>query len=234
MYLDLHTHLLWGIDDGPRSEAESVEMVHALITLGFDGAAPSPHCVNAMFLRQRLEEFEAVLSRASIDFDLYENTENKLSPSMIADVITGKGMMLARTRFFLVELSPFAPCPALPSILAQLANAARTALIAHPERSAHFLQGAEAAAVAVRAAGGLLQLDLGSLVGLYGRDAERAARQLLDGEHYAVAATDMHELDDARWIGRALSALDRFCGPAEVERLLTINPRRIAQGESPV
>lgn len=231
MFLDLHAHLLWHLDDGPRSKAASLEMVRRLIALGFSGAAPSPHAhADPAMARVRLAELTSALGSASLDFNLYENTENALSPEMIADVVAGRGRMLAQTHYFLVELPFFGLLPALGNILQRVAKAGKTAIIAHPERSAHVAE-TPGTALDIRRAGGLLQLDLGSLVGVYGRSAQRTACALLEGGHYALAATDMHQPDDSRWIARALRALEALQGPDCAARLLRENPRRIVLGE---
>lgn len=231
MSLDLHAHLLWQLDDGPRSEGASIEMVRRLVDLGFTGAAPSPHAyADPALARTRHAELEAAIADADIGFALYENTENALSPEVIADVVAGRGRMLAQTRYFLVELPFFGPLPALGNILGQVARAGRTAIIAHPERSAHFAE-TPGAASDVRRAGGLLQLDLGSLVGVYGREAQRIARALLEGDHYDLAATDMHRPEDSHWIAKALRALEALRGPGDAARLLQENPSRIVLGE---
>lgn len=231
MSLDLHAHLLWQIDDGPQSEGASVEMVRRLIDLGFGGAAPSPHGhADPGRCRARLSALREALDRAGLCFELYENTENALTPEVIAEIRAGRGRMLARTHYFLIELPFWGPLPALANILGLVSSSGLRAIIAHPERSAHFAE-TPGAAIDVHRAGGLLQLDLGSLVGVYGRTAQRTARALLDGDLFDVAASDMHCPADARWIAKALRALEEICGPERAARLLRGNPRRIVLDE---
>ncbi len=235
MALDLHAHLLWNIDDGPASESESIEMIRRLMALGFTGAAPSPHGDSDPTLaRARLDELRAALERERLDFELFDNTENALTPELVADLCAGRGRMLAKTRFFLVELPFHGPLPALGNILERLSQKGLNAIVAHPERSAHFAASPFAAASVVHRFGGLLQLDLGSLVGVYGTTAERTARALLKGGHYDLAASDLHRPADCRWLAHALDELDALVGPATARRLIDFTPRRIVRGDPPV
>ena len=81
--------------------------------------------------------------------------------------------------------------------------------------------------------GARLQLDLGALVNRYGPSARRLARDFLEEELYAVAATDLHGPVDAReWVGKALSELEARAGAPAVRRLLKDSPERVLTGEA--
>ncbi|MBI5547681.1 MAG: protein tyrosine phosphatase, partial [Deltaproteobacteria bacterium] len=103
-------------------------------------------------------------------------------------------------------------------------------VFAHPERCAEF-QELPRAEEATRL-GAVLQLDLGSLAGTYGRQAKKTALRLLEAGLYSLAATDLHEASSSeRWVRQALKELENRAGRAGLTRLLAENPARLLRDE---
>ncbi|MCP3103467.1 protein tyrosine phosphatase [Myxococcus sp. K15C18031901] len=234
-YVDLHCHLIPGVDDGARSLDDALEMARALVSLGFSTVAPSPHArpeyAAVDVVEQRLGELREALAREHLPLTLGRNAENVLDEAFLRGLGTPAARMLGAGRCVLVELPYTAPVPALPDILFRIRTKGILPLIAHPERCLEFERKGRAAE-AVRA-GALLQLDVGALVGRYGGTAKKLSRAFLDEGLYAVAATDLHGPVGARdWVGRAMEELDRRAGGETFARLLRDNPARLLAGES--
>lgn len=236
-FVDLHSHILWSLDDGCESPEETLSAARLLVELGWRESAPTPHAHPLFPSRDgaacaaRLAEARALLASEGIPLELHAGTENLLDADYLGrlgpDVRRGLG---ASGRWTLVELPFRGTVPAMPELLFHLARRSVRPLIAHPERCAEF-DRAGRAAEAVRL-GAALQLNLGSLAGVYGRHVRKQAEAFLDDRLYAVAATDLHHPDGAEeWLPEALDALERRSGAAEVERLCAANPRRILDGE---
>jgi protein-tyrosine phosphatase len=235
-YVDLHCHLLPGVDDGARTPEDSLEMASALVDLGFVAVAPSPHArpefASAEVCAERRKELEEALAAASIPLRLYSNAEHAL---ILDGFLEGLGTPATRPvnggRYVLVEAPYQAPVPALPDLVFRMVRRGVTPLFAHPERCQEFERPGRAAEV-VRL-GARLQLDLGALVNRYGPVARRLARGFLEEELYAVAATDLHRPVDARvWVGKALAELEARAGAAQVQTLLCHHPARVLLGEA--
>jgi protein-tyrosine phosphatase len=234
-FVDLHCHLLPGVDDGARTPEDALEMARALIDLGFVAVAPSPHARPEFATREvcaeRLATLSEALQRAQVPLRLYPNAENAL---VLDGFLEGLGTPLARTvngtRYVLVEAPYQAPVPALPELVFRIVRRGVTPLFAHPERCQEFDRPGRAAEV-VRL-GARLQLDLGALVNRYGPVARRLARSLLEEGLYAVAATDLHGPIGARdWVGRAIAELRSRVGESAVSTLLAENPGRVLGGD---
>jgi protein-tyrosine phosphatase len=104
-----------------------------------------------------------------------------------------------------------------------------TPLIAHPERCFEFEKKGRAAEM-VRA-GALLQLDMGALIGRYGKTAEKLARQFLGEGLYAVAATDLHSPVNAKaWVSDSLKALEKAVGAKVFQGLVSSRPAALIEG----
>jgi len=236
-YVDLHCHLLWGIDDGAKSEADSLEMARALVSLGFRHVACSPHARadfpsdDAALSERRRAEVQAALAREGIELTLHRNAENVLDGELLERVVDRR-RPVGEGPFLLAEAPHLSPLPQLGDLIFRLKVKGITPLLAHPERCREFEKPGRAEE-AVRA-GAFLQLDIGALVGRYGRPAQKFAREFLAQGLYAVAATDLHSpRDAAKWVGESIAELRALAGEAEANRLLRDAPAAILRGEAP-
>jgi protein-tyrosine phosphatase len=234
-YVDLHCHLLPGVDDGARTPEDALEMARALVDLGFSAVAASPHArpefASAEVCLERQKELEMALATASIPLRLYSNAEHALVlDGFLESLGTPSCRPVNGGRYVLVEAPYRAPVPALPELVFRMVRRGVTPLFAHPERCQEFERPGRAAEV-VRL-GARLQLDLGALVNRYGPVARKLSRAFLEEGLYAVAATDLHGPVDARvWVGKALAELEARAGAPLVQSLLAEHPERVLRGE---
>jgi len=236
--VDLHDHVLWDIDDGCETPEQSLEAVRLLASLGYAELAPSPHALlelpsgDPALCEERLRDLAALLEREGVEMALHTNAENKLDEGFLAragDRATRRGIGPSG-RWTLVEAPFQAHLPALPDLVFRLRRQGVMPLFAHPERCLEFERPGRAQEV-VRL-GGALQLNIGALAGLYGRQARRQAERFLGEGLYAVAATDLHVPQEARrWLEAGLRALEREAGVDGLRTLCGENPARIARGE---
>ncbi len=232
-FTDLHLHLIPAVDDGCRSMDESLAMAKALVAMGFVRAAPSPHhrpeYATAEVALARLDELKTALAAHAVPLELFVNAEHFfLDESLITGLSTARKL---GGKTLLVEAPYTSALPMLPEIVFRMKVKGVTPLIAHPERCLEFeRKGSAQAAVH---AGALLQLDLGAILGRYGRTAQRLAKSFLDEGLYAVAATDLHSPVGAEdWVGQAMSELRKGWGAAVLQTLLADNPAALLRGEA--
>ncbi|BDG06694.1 tyrosine-protein phosphatase [Anaeromyxobacter oryzae] len=236
-FVDLHNHLLYGIDDGCETPGETLEAARLLVALGYDEAAPSPHAVpelpsgDAAVCDARRADVESLLAREGIALALHANAENRLDEAFLARTeVPGRRGIGSSQRWVLVEAPFQTGVPALADLVFRLRRKGVAPLFAHPERCVEFERIGRAEEV-VRL-GGALQLNLGALAGAYGKGARKLAERFLGDELYAVAATDLHAPQNARrWLEDGLAAIEKRAGKATLERLCAGNPRRILAGE---
>jgi protein-tyrosine phosphatase len=179
----------------------------------------------------RRGEAAELLAREGVALALHRNAENRLDEEFLARAAGGGRRGIgAGERWALVEVPFDAPVPALAEVVFGLRRKGVVPLFAHPERCAEFVRPGRAEEI-VRL-GGALQLNVGALVGVYGRGARRLAERFVSEGLYAVASTDLHRPDGVgEWLAEALAALEKRAGADGLERLLAGNPRRILAGE---
>ena len=235
-FADLHCHLLPGVDDGAKGTGDALEMARTLVELGYSDVAPSPHARREYAPRaacaQALEQLREALAAASIPLRLHVNAEHAFfEEGFLQEVTTGTVRRAGGGRCVLVEAPYTAPLPTLTDLVFRMKLKGCTPLIAHPERCMEFERPGRA--LAAVEAGALLQLDVGALIGRYGRTAQKLAREFLEQGLYAVAATDLHGPVGAReWVGRSLDELRKRAGDAGARKLLGENPQRLLAGEA--
>lgn len=236
-YVDLHNHLLWGLDDGCRTLEESLISARLLVELGFDTVATSPHAAGGypsldwVLCEKRRAEVQAALDAEKIPLVLHPGSENKLDEDFLARVEGPQKRGIGQSqRWALVELPFQSAVPALPDLVFRMNRKGVHPLLAHPERCFEFERQGRAAEV-VRL-GGALQLNVGALVGLYGRGAKKLAERFLSEGLYAVAGTDLHAPHRAEeWLPLSLDMLAKRAGTEMRDRMLTQNPRHVLAGE---
>lgn len=238
-FVDLHCHWIAGIDDGVRTPEAGVELLRGLRRAGFDIVVATPHMRPGMFDNDKpaLERAFAAMCPHIVDVDglpdVHLSSEHFFDDVVYNRLIRGTGLPypdLAQQRRsrrgVLIELHPQGFPTHLQHRLFDLARSGLRPVIAHPERYQPVWKD-DTCLDPLLDAGAVLLLDVCSLIGKYGRAAERAAEKLLDEEAYEAACSDAHRPEDAAATAEAIEALEERVGRAEAERLLRDGPRGI-------
>lgn len=235
--VDIHCHILWGLDDGCRTSDETLDALQAYAALGYTDVAPSPHA-QARYAggypeacARRLEDTRRLAAEAGLSLRLHRNAENPLDDFWFSQLEHGVVRGLGEPEAYALVEFPFVDeVGDMPGLVARARARGCMPIVAHPERCLAFEEPGRAEAV-VRA-GAALQLNIGSLIGRHGQLAYEVSDRLLGAGLYAVAGTDLHgPYDAADWIDEALTTLERKAGKAQLERLCSVNPARALRGE---
>jgi protein-tyrosine phosphatase len=231
-FVDLHCHWIARIDDGARTDEESLAMLRGLHQAGFDTVVATPHMRPGMFdndrvmLEQAFAAMKPALGAGGKLPAVHLASEHFFDDVVFARVVKGQALPYPGGRAVLVELGR----GALPMMLAHrffdVKRAGLVPVLAHPERY-EPVQKDDRCLDPLLDAGANLLLDVCSLVGKYGRSAQRAAEKLLTEDAYEAACSDAHRPSDVDAVVRAIERLEKSVGVAEAERLLSAGPRGI-------
>jgi protein-tyrosine phosphatase len=234
--VDLHNHILFGVDDGAVDAAESLAMAASLVKAGYTDVVTTPHAKPGMdpdegLVDARRAELQALLDASRVPLRLHAGCENHLTPEFVARVERGHPRGLAGSRYVLIEL-PFATAvPGLREMVFKLMLHKVRPVFAHPERCAQFV-GRVSAAQEMVDAGAALQVEVGSLAGIYGGQAKKYVEALMDEGLVALAATDSHHAKSTQEIvTTGLKAMTKALGASKVQLLTEENPARVLRGE---
>ncbi len=233
--IDIHSHILPGIDDGSKSWDTTLEMCRLAMEDGITHIVATPHADNTYtYSRDRVRETIAELSRKishplsfSIGCDFHLSFEN-----IEAAMLEPHRFTIAAQQYLLVELSNYGVPPTVNDGLFRLQAAGMVPIITHPERNGLLQQRPERVLEWVNS-GCMVQVTASSLTGFWGPAAQRTAMWLLEHDAVHALASDAHD-DKHRKPGlsAARDVVSRRFG-ADIARTLVLdNPEAIVGGRS--
>lgn len=237
--IDIHTHVLPGIDDGSSSKEESMEMLSMAEESGVKVLVTTPHCnipdVFNNYVSEDLERLwrhvEAEAKRIGIGLKLCRGMEIFATEELPRLLESGRVWTLNGTQYFLVEFDFGEDPDFCRYILEKSRNRGFRPVVAHPERYA-CVQDDPAVAFEWCIRGYALQLNKGSLLGKFGREAQITAELLADHGLAACVASDAHSpYQRTTHMGQIRRFLTEQFGEAYARLLLEENPLRILTGQ---
>ena len=195
-YIDIHSHLLPGIDDGAKSLEDSVRLTQALQGFGTSQIITTPHIIHHFWdnNNQNIKATEEItkkdLKKNGIEIPFSTAAEYMMDDYFVTLFQTGE-LLTLKDNYVLVEMSYINPPIQLYSILFDLQVAGYIPVLAHPERYAFFHHNFEEYRKLIHA-GCLLQLNLLAVVGYYGEDISKIAEKLLQKGMYSFVGSDVH------------------------------------------
>ena len=236
-FVDLHSHVLPGLDDGSPDPQTSLIMVRGLEALGFDTVCATPHQKTGQFLpsldaiRRAHQATATALAEAGVRIRLGLAAENMwdstLYERMEADSIPSYDDGPA----FLIEFIPTQLPVGLSQSIFQQRRKRRLPVIAHPERYEQYWSAADQLATLGNDCP--LVVDLGAIAGHHGRKQGKAARAYLEQGLVHAVASDIHSPADLRGAAEGMAWIKKRLGEKRLVKLLDENPRRILAGEHP-
>ena len=149
MLTDIHCHILPGIDDGPRTEAESLEMVKQAVADGISTIVTTPHFIlgeiefDLHSIHKRVEDLQRAVDLAGLQCRILPGAENYICPELF-DVIKSKNLItLNGTPYVLAEFPTIGVTDHLMEIVREMVLQGYKPIIAHPERNDTLLQKPE-------------------------------------------------------------------------------------------
>jgi protein-tyrosine phosphatase len=198
--IDLHSHILPGVDDGPATLEESLEIARRAAADGVRVIAATPHVrddypTSADTMERRVAELRAAIREREIAVDVRTGGEIAIDwLARLTDDDLGRFGLGGSRRYLLVEF-PYTGWPlSLHDWVFRLVTGDVTPVIAHPERNVEVQQNPEGLRPIVDA-GALVQLTAASLDGRIGRSSRAAAVELLDRGLAHLVASDAHTAD---------------------------------------
>ncbi|WP_318617965.1 tyrosine-protein phosphatase [Sporosarcina sp. YIM B06819] len=198
--IDMHSHILFGVDDGPKTIENTMRMLEQAVAEGITDMISTSHAFNPHFHVSR-EEIEGqialltdVVTAAGYPVTLHTGQEVRLCEDLVQKVETKEAMTLANSRYLLLEL-PTQSVPAYTvNIIQSLLEKDIIPIIAHPERNRAIAEKPERLERLVRH-GALAQITAGSIAGHFGRNVQKLSLQLVEANLIHTYGSDVHNLD---------------------------------------
>jgi protein-tyrosine phosphatase len=222
--IDLHSHLIPGVDDGSRSVDQSVRVLEAMKATGVTAVCLTPHLSATQAATgvpaAHDEACARLLERAPPGVALHRGVELMLDRPLPAEAAANRSLTLGGSRYLLVEFTRLVAATAAQNALAHVAALGLVPVLAHPERYACTTPGLVREWKAI---GALMQVDANTLFAERAR-GERARALVAEGLADILAA-DNH--GDDRMLSLPLASLRQHGGEEQAALLLTQNPEAI-------
>lgn len=207
MKIDIHSHILPGIDDGARTLEESVQLVSEMAGWGFERITCTPHITKKFRnTKESIKEKFDILCNAVADkdlgVDLRMSAEYRLNPETWPELLAQGALMPIEGQYILMEFPINDPSEMGDLIpmeeFRKVQSLGLTPVLPHPER--YFYLGHDDLLKYVDA-GVKIQSNYGSLAGVYGLEVRDRAQSLIDEGIVSFLASDMHNMNYIRTIG---------------------------------
>jgi protein-tyrosine phosphatase len=231
--IDLHCHILHGMDDGPETLRESVEMCRMAAMDGTTTIAATPHYNPGQYprtgelIRERVAELEAALQAENIALTIVPGADVAIFPDLPTHPGLKNFLSINNSRYLLLEFPHFYVTQSWDSFLRSLLAAGTVPIITHPERNSWFVRHPKAVEQAVQI-GALVQITAMSLLGGFGDEARRFSIHLLKSDLAHVMASDGHSATERPpLLSGAVKAAAGLIGDERAQELVKTMPAAI-------
>lgn len=196
--IDLHCHIIFDTDDGAEKIENSINILREAANAGFTKICCTPHYVEPQYTKtksenqEKLELIKEKLKEANIDIELYLGNEVYVSDNMKELVENGTIATISDTNYVLVELPLTQKLLSAEDMIEDLIFAGYTVILAHPERYIYAQKDLKYFDSFIER-GVYLQGNYESLIGKYGKLAEKTLKKLLKDKKIDFMSTDVHK-----------------------------------------
>ncbi|MCZ2257295.1 tyrosine-protein phosphatase [Sporosarcina sp. G11-34] len=195
--IDMHAHILPGVDDGPKTIEESIQLIELAIAEGITDIIATPHAYSPHFdvskaqVQEKLALLDNALKERNIPMNLHAGQELRIKDFLIEKLEAKEALSLAGSKYVLLEL----PSSAIPAytvkIIQALLSSDKIPIIAHPERNRAIAEKPSRLARLITH-GALAQVTAGSLSGHFGKGVQKLSLQLIEANLIHSYGSDVH------------------------------------------
>jgi protein-tyrosine phosphatase len=197
MAVDIHSHLIPGIDDGAKTTDDSIFLLKQLKDLGFKKIITSPHVMADGYINSTetilkgRDDVRAAIKEQEIDIEFDSMAEYNIDEGLYPR-IEQRDLLFVGKNFVLVEMPFLAKPSIMGDIVYKLQTAGYNVILAHPERYGYYYDTDFKTYYNLKDRNIFLQINLGSLAGVYGKGPKFTAERLIREKMVDFTGTDLH------------------------------------------
>lgn len=237
--IDLHSHLLPGIDDGARTLEMALEMARQAVDAGTTIMACTPHIYPGLYMNDsvgiadHIKNLQRELDANGIALQLTCGADAHLVPELMEGLQSGRVPTLHNSRYFLLEPSHHVAPPHFEDSVFQIMAAGYVPLVTHPERLV-WIEDHYPTFVRLAQRGAWMQLTAGAITGRFGKRARYWSDRFLDDGLVAVVASDAHNTRARNpRMDEAVERLIVCAGKEEARRMVLGRPQAVLDNADP-
>lgn len=229
--LDMHAHILPGVDDGPKTIEESMELLELAEAEGISHILMTPHAYSPHYHVTKTQVLDGLASlrdeaqKKGLKIQLYSGQEIRIHDKVVEHIESGEALTLANSKYVLLELpSTGIPAYTIP-VIQGIINLGKVPIIAHPERNRAIAEKPSRLARLITN-GALAQVTAGSLAGHFGKGVQKLSLQLVESNLIHTYGSDVHNKETRPFLyDKGLAYLEKQHHHEHVEILLENNAR---------
>lgn len=197
--VDIHSHILWGVDDGPKSMNQSLNILEQVVKEGITSLISTSHSNHPRYntgyqmVTEQVEYLQQLLIENNIPLTLYTGHEVRLSEKIMPLYHTKHIHTLANSNYLLLELPSHTVPFYINHMIAALLMEGITPIIAHPERNLSIAEKPSRLLQLIHQ-GALAQITAGSLTGHFGRNVQKLSLNLVNANLVHCYGSDVHNM----------------------------------------
>ena len=234
-YIDIHSHILYGIDDGSRSLEESINIIKNMKNIGFNDIIITPHYIEGTsyncnnFGKKILFNYlKEKVSEAGIDINLYLGNEIFVFDKIKEFLENGEIFALNDSKYLLIETPMQQEVANLDEYLFKLISHGYKVILAHPERYSYFQDDPSKIKKYIDM-GVLFQSNYASITGRYGNHAIKTLKYFLKNNYITFLASDIHHENSTFYddFAKMKKEIIHIVGNETFEKLSYLNAKNI-------
>ena len=231
-FVDIHTHILYGVDDGASTLEQSLAILEVAKKYDVYGICFTPHCfiTNKLNIQEIKQKTEKIKLQSKSDINIFYGGEMMIENTLPTFMKENSDFCLGEGKYVLIELPMFNYPIYIKEVLFQLKANGFIPIIAHPERNAS-IQLETMKYIKDILTNGYLQINGGSLTGKYGRLAKKTALKLIDNDLVSFVASDSHDDKGYKLLDKAYDIYVKLKGKEKADEVFFYNPYRALKGE---
>jgi len=234
-YIDLHSHVLYGIDDGSKTIEESIEILKQYEEMGFKNIIATPHYIeettynsNNKQKKEIIKKLNQQIKKNKLNINIHIGNELYISNNILELLSKKEISTLNNSKYLLIELPMNNEISNLNNIVFELLSNDIIPIIAHPERYSYIQKDIKKIEKLVNQ-GVLLQINYGSIIGLYGKQAKKISKKMLKNNLVSLLGTDIHHPNNETYINinKIRKKLVKIVCKQKAHELMLENPNKI-------
>ena len=236
--IDIHTHILPGIDDGPQTMEESLRIAMKATEAGVKTVIATPHVLEMpsekdwKIIKNTFNMLKQALISKEIDIEIMLGAELFISPDLPRKIKENRELTINQgNRYALLELPVQEIPPFTDQTIFELILQGIVPILAHPERYLEIQKDTKKLSKMIQK-GVMCQVNAGSLLGRYGKKVQRTAKKLLANNTIHIISSDVHSIPNGHYpLSQGVKIAAKVIGIKRAKEMITSTPGKVIQCE---
>ena len=235
--IDVHSHIVFEVDDGAKSIEQSIEIIKEAYNSGFNKIIATPHYIEGYYenatqeIGKRISLISDELKKINCPIKIMQGNEIYITENIIKLLNEEKVASLANSKYVLFELPLNSEDMNLNKVVYHLLENGKIPVLAHPERYP-FVQKNPNVLFDLIEKGVLLQANYGSIIGQYGKGAKNTVKKMFKHNMVHLLGADVHRPNSVYLnIQESIKEIEKIIGKDQLEIITNSNPEQIINNQ---